>query len=167
VAVHVLRRRQQLAHPLEQVFAFFSSARNLERITPSWLRFEVRTPEPVRMEAGTLIDYQLHYRGVPLGWTSQIELWEPRRQFVDRQLRGPYGLWHHRHTFSETAAGTIIEDEVHYAAPFGRLGELAQPLLIERDLRRIFDYRQAAVRRILDEAAARQGSGAHAHLSPR
>ena len=52
------------------------------------------------MEAGALIDYRLHYRGVPLGWTSQIEVWEPGRQFVDRQLRGPYGLWHHRHTFS-------------------------------------------------------------------
>jgi ligand-binding SRPBCC domain-containing protein len=151
VSVHVLRRRQQLEHPLDQVFAFFAAARNLERITPSWLRFEVRTPEPVRMEAGALIDYRLHYRGVPLGWTSQIEVWEPGRQFVDRQLRGPYGLWHHRHTFSETAGGTLIEDEVHYAAPFGVVGEIAQPLLIERDLRRIFDYRQEAVRRIFDQ----------------
>jgi ligand-binding SRPBCC domain-containing protein len=163
MAVHVLRRRQQLAQPLERVFEFFSAARNLERITPSWLRFEVRTPEPVPMEVGTLIDYRLHYRGVPLGWTSQIEVWEPGRQFVDRQLRGPYGLWHHRHTFFEAAAGTVIEDEVHYAAPFGVLGELAQPLLIERDLRRIFDYRQEAVRRILDEATPRKGPGACAH----
>jgi ligand-binding SRPBCC domain-containing protein len=155
VAVHVLRRRQQLEHPLEQVFAFFAAARNLERITPGWLRFEVRTPEPVRMEAGALIDYRLHYRGVPLGWTSQIEVWEPGRQFVDRQLRGPYGLWHHRHTFAEVAGGTVIEDEVHYAAPFGAFGELAQPLLIERVLRRIFDYRQQAVRRIFDQEAPR------------
>jgi ligand-binding SRPBCC domain-containing protein len=150
MAVHVLRRRQELAHPLEQVFEFFAAAHNLERITPPWLRFEVRTPEPVRMEPGALIDYRLHYRGVPLGWTSQIEVWEPGRQFVDRQLRGPYRLWHHRHTFVEAGAGTVIEDEVHYAAPFGVLGELAQPLFVERDLERIFDYRHAAVRRIFD-----------------
>src|ERR1700679_851500 len=151
MAVHVLRRRQQLEHPLERVFACFAAARTLERITPAWLRFEVRTPEPVRMETGALIDYRLHYRGVPLGWTSQIEVWEPGRQFVDRQLRGPCGLWHHRHTFAETDAGTGIEGEVHYAAPFGVLGELAQPVLIERDLRRIFDYRHHAVRRIFDQ----------------
>jgi ligand-binding SRPBCC domain-containing protein len=141
---------------MDRVFEFFAAARNLERITPPWLRFEVRTPEPVRMEAGALIDYRLHYRGVPLGWTSQIEVWEPGRQFVDRQLRGPYGLWHHRHTFSEAGTGTVIEDEVHYAAPFGRLGEFAQPWLIERDLRRIFDYRQDAVRRIFDAESAPQ-----------
>ena len=61
----------------------------------------------------------------------------------------------------------MIDDEVHYAAPFGVLGELAQPLLIERDLRRIFDYRQQAVRRILDEAAPRPGSGAYAQLGAR
>jgi ligand-binding SRPBCC domain-containing protein len=157
MAVHVLRRQQQLAHPLGEVFPFFAAARNLERITPPWLRFEVRTPEPVRMEAGAVIDYRLHYRGVALGWTSQIEVWEPGRQFVDRQLRGPYGLWHHRHTFTEVDGGTVIEDEVHYAAPFGLLGELAQPVLIERDLKRIFDYRQQAVRRIFDEEAARTG----------
>jgi ligand-binding SRPBCC domain-containing protein len=158
MAVHVLRRRQQLERPLDEVFAFFAAARNLERITPPWLRFEVRTPEPVAMEVGSLIDYRLHYRGVPLGWTSQIEVWEPGRQFVDRQLRGPYGLWHHRHTFSEAGAGTVIEDEVHYAAPFGVLGEIAQPLLIERDLRRIFDYRQQAVRRIFNEEMSRPES---------
>lgn len=108
------------------------------------------------MEAGAVIDYRLHYRGVPLGWTSQIEVWEPGREFVDRQLRGPYGLWHHRHRFSEAAAGTVIEDEVHYAAPFGVLGELAQPLFVKRDLRRIFDYRQQAVREILDGDASRE-----------
>ena len=153
MAVHVLRCRQRLERPLDEVFAFFAAAHNLERITPPWLRFEVRTPEPVRMEVGAVIDYRLHYHGVPLGWTSQIEVWEPGRQFVDRQLRGPYGLWHHRHTFSEQAAGTVIEDEVHYAAPFGVLGELAQPLFVERDLRRIFDYRQQAVRHILDAEA--------------
>jgi ligand-binding SRPBCC domain-containing protein len=156
MAVHVLRRRQQLEHPLDDVFAFFAAAHNLERITPPWLRFEIRTPEPVAMEVGALIDYRLHYRGVPLGWTSQIEVWEPGHQFVDRQLRGPYGLWHHRHTFSRVGAGTVIEDEVHYAAPFGVLGELARPLFVERDLRRIFDYRQQAVRHILDAEAPRQ-----------
>ena len=154
MAVHVLRRRQELAQPVGVVFEFFAEARNLERITPPWLRFQVRTPSPVAMETGRLIDYRLRYRGVPLGWTSEIEVWDPGCQFVDRQVRGPYRLWHHRRTFAASATGTVIEDEVHYAAPFGVVGELAQPLLLERDLRRIFDYRRDAVTRILDGQAS-------------
>ena len=155
MAVHRLERRQYLGHPLEDVFEFFARARNLERITPQWLRFEVLTPEPVEMGPGALIDYRLHLHGAPLGWTSQIEVWEPGRQFVDRAIRGPFSLWHHRHRFAASGEGTIVSDEVHWAPPFGVLGELARPLLIDRDLRRIFDHRQATVAEILDAAPAR------------
>lgn len=149
MSVHRLERRQYLDHPLEEVFGFFAAARNLERITPPWLRFEVLTPEPVEMVVGSVIDYRLHLHGVPLGWTSQIEVWEPGRQFVDRALRGPFSLWHHRHRFAASGEGTIVTDEVHYAPPFGVLGELSHPLLVARDLRGIFDHRQASVARIL------------------
>jgi ligand-binding SRPBCC domain-containing protein len=149
MAVHRLQRRQYLDHPREQVFAFFAAARNLERITPSWLRFEVLTPEPVEMTVGAVIDYRLHLHGMRLGWTSQIEVWEPGRQFVDRSLRGPFALWHHRHRFATSGEGTIVSDEVHYAVPYGAIGELAHPLFVARDLSRIFDHRQQEVRRIL------------------
>ncbi len=149
MAVHRLERRQRLDRPLDEVFAFFAEARNLERITPPWLRFEVRTPEPVEMAPGAVIDYRLHLHGVPLGWTSQIEVWEPGRQFVDRALRSPFALWHHRHRFAAAGEGTIVSDEVHYAPPLGWLGELAHPVLVARDLERIFDHRQQATARIL------------------
>jgi ligand-binding SRPBCC domain-containing protein len=152
MAVHRLERRQYLDHPLDEVFAFFAEARNLERITPEWLRFEVLTPDPVEMAPGALIDYRLTLHGVPLGWTSQIEVWEPGRQFVDRAIRGPFGLWHHRHRFAVSGEGTIVSDEVHYALPFGAVGELAHPLFVARDLERIFAHRQGAVARILDGA---------------
>ena len=154
MAVHRLERRQYLDRPLDEVFAFFAEARNLERITPPWLRFEVLTPEPVEMAVGGVIDYRLTLHGIPLGWTSQIEVWEPGRQFVDRALRGPFSLWHHRHRFASSDQGTIVADEVHYAPPLGRLGELAHPLLVARDLDRIFAYRHEAAQRILAAAAA-------------
>ena len=154
MAVHRLHVTQYLERPLEEVFEFFAAARNLERITPTWLRFEVLTPEPVAMEVGSLIDYRLRVHGLALGWTSQIEVWEPGVQFVDRQLRGPYGLWHHRHRFERSGAGTSVSDEVHYAVPFGAIGELAHPLFVRRDLERIFDHRHEAVRRILVEGRA-------------
>jgi|SRR5579875_263536 len=155
MAVHRLERRQYVDRPLDEVFAFFAEAGNLERITPPWLSFRVLTPEPVQMGVGALIDYRLRLHGIPLGWTSQIEVWEPGRQFVDRAIRGPFSLWHHRHRFSASGAGTIVSDEVHYAPPLGVLGEAAQRLIVARDLERIFDFRHEAVARILGGDAAR------------
>jgi ligand-binding SRPBCC domain-containing protein len=152
VRVHRLDREQLLALDLEEVFAFFSRAANLQAITPPWLRFEVLTPEPVRMAPGTLIDYRLRLHGLPLRWVTRIEQWEPNSVFVDRQLRGPYRLWHHRHEFTRVSDGTLVRDLVHYALPLGPLGALAHAALVRRDVERIFDFRQRSVGRMLTPA---------------
>jgi ligand-binding SRPBCC domain-containing protein len=150
VIVHRLERRQHLRLPLHQVFAFFAEAGNLERITPPWLRFQLLADGPVQMGVGTLIEYRLHVHRMPIRWTSRIEEWEPGRGFVDRQLSGPYRLWHHRHSFAAQDGGTVVSDQVDYALPLGRLGELAHPLFVRRDLERIFAYRHQAVERELE-----------------
>ena len=145
--VHRLEREQLVRAPLADVFAFFAEARNLERITPGWLRFEVLTPQPLRMAPGTLIEYRLKLHGVPLRWLTRIEEWDGERGFVDRQLRGPYRLWHHRHEFEARGdEATVVRDRIDYALPFGVLGELARRLFVGRDLERIFDFRVRAVR---------------------
>jgi ligand-binding SRPBCC domain-containing protein len=146
--VHLLERRQRVELPIDEAFAFYGDARNLELITPPWLGFEVTTPTPIEMGVGTLIEYRLRLRRVPVRWRTRIEAWEPPRRFVDAQIRGPYSLWEHTHTFEEDEPGaTIIEDRVRYSIPFGPLGNLANRLLVRRDLRQIFDYRRDAVAR--------------------
>jgi hypothetical protein len=84
MAVHRLERRQYVARPLDEVFGFFAEAGNLERITPPWLGFRVLTPDPVQIGVGALIDYRLRLHGIPLGWTSQIELWDSNARDLDR-----------------------------------------------------------------------------------
>ena len=101
----VLERSQRLDVPPERAFAFFADARNLEAITPPWLRFRVVTPDPITMRPGTLIDYRLRLHGLPLRWRTRIDAWEPPHRFVDIQLRGPYALWEHTHTFAPAGAG--------------------------------------------------------------
>ena len=102
------------------------------------------------MEAGTLIEYGLRLHRVPVRWRTRIEAWEPPRRFVDVQIKGPYSLWEHTHMFEEDGPGaTIISDRVRYSIPFGLLGELANRLLVRRDLRQIFDYRRDAAAREL------------------
>jgi ligand-binding SRPBCC domain-containing protein len=145
---HRLERTQLARRSIGEVFEFFSRPRNLEAITPSWLRFEVVTPKAVAMRAGTLIEYRLRLHGVPLRWTSRIEEWEPGAAFVDRQVRGPYRLWLHSHEFTPHDNGTVVRDRVQYSLPFGPLGELAGATFVHRDLERIFDFRRAAVARL-------------------
>ena len=143
---HVLTRTQRLPGPPEAVFPFFAEAANLEAITPPWLKFRIVTPTPIEMRPGARIEYRLRLHGVPVSWLTEIEEWEPGVRFVDRQIRGPYTLWHHTHTFTDDGSGgTLMEDTVRYALPLGPLGELAHRLFVARDLRRIFDYRAAAV----------------------
>jgi ligand-binding SRPBCC domain-containing protein len=150
VRLHRLDREQTVPRRLDEVFDFFSRARNLELITPPWLGFEVLKAEPEPMRQGTLISYRLRLHGVPLRWQSRIEEWEPGRAFVDMQVRGPYRLWRHRHEFEAVAgSGTLVRDRVDYSLPLGLLGNAAHAAFVSRDLGRIFDFRRDAVERLL------------------
>jgi len=149
MSVHRLHREQFVARPLDEVFEFFSSASNLELLTPSLMHFEIVTPRPIAMAPGTLIEYRLRVHGIPIRWISCIEESEHGRRFVDRQLKGPYKLWHHTHEFEEMPGGTKVSDSVRYELPLGVLGELGGLPLVRRDLARIFDYRREAVQKLL------------------
>lgn len=130
--------------PREEVFAFFSDARNLDAITPPWVRFRMETAAPAEMKAGALIDYKLRVRGFPIRWRTKITEWEPPVRFVDEQLRGPYRLWIHEHEFEPRDGGTLVRDRVRYAVA---LDFLVHNLFLRRDVARIFAYRTESLRR--------------------
>ncbi len=157
---HVLERTLVLPRPREEVWAFFSDPHNLEAITPDFLRFRVVTPPPIPTAAGTLIDYRLSLAGVPFRWRTRIEDVAAGARFVDVQLRGPYRLWRHLHTFEDAPGGTRVGDRVEYELPLGPLGDLAHAALIGRTLRRIFDHRAARVAALLGPARAATAAAA-------
>lgn len=144
-----LEQIQFIPKPRSEVFGFFADAFNLERITPGFLRFKVVTPGPIQMKPGAIIDYSLRLYGLPLGWKTRIELYEPETRFIDVQLKGPYKYWHHLHQFEEVKGGTRMLDLVHYEVPLGPLGTLARGLLVRRSLERIFSFRRQAIEQIM------------------
>ena len=151
--IFTLESQVLLPKPIGEVFDFFSDARNLERLTPPWLRFEVITPAPIEMGPGARIDYRLRLRGIPIRWQSEITVWEPPFRFVDEQRRGPYQQWIHEHGFAELGSQTLAADHVRYAVTGG---SLVNRLFVGPDLRRVFAYRVEQMNRIFGGPA---GSG--------
>jgi ligand-binding SRPBCC domain-containing protein len=138
-------RSQTVPRPRHEVFAFFSDAANLQKITPPFVGFEMLTKAPLVIGEGTLIDYKIRLYGVPVRWQTRIETFEPGVAFTDIQLKGPYRRWHHRHTFSDVPGGTRMDDVVDYELPFGVLGSIARTLFVARSLEQIFEYRRKVV----------------------
>lgn len=145
---HVLRAETLVRRPRDEVFGFFAAAENLERLTPPELGFQIVTPTPIAMGVGSLIDYRLRLFGIPFSWRTRISRWDPPTLFTDEQLKGPYRLWVHTHTFADHPDGTLVRDEVRYRLPLFPLGELAYPI-VRLQLRRIFAYRRMRMNELI------------------
>ncbi len=147
-----LEREQWVPRPLEEVFAFFADAGNLEILTPAWLRFEILTPGPIAIRTGAIIDYKLRWHGLPFRWKTEITEWQPPYRFEDLRLKGPYKLWRHTHRFEPVGQGTRIGDAVEYALPFGLLGRAVHAVSVRRNVEEIFNYRDEKVRELFGAA---------------
>lgn len=134
--------------PREEVFAWFTDARNLELLTPPELALEMVGSGPEPMRAGLVIDYRLRLlRLIPLRWRACIDVFEPPRRFVDRQLRGPYLEWSHEHSFEERDGGTLCVDRVDFRSPGPAW--LAGPLM-RLQLGRTWSVRGRRLRELLE-----------------
>lgn len=137
-----LERTQWLPQPLDEVWAFFSVAENLNRMTPEFLKFEIVSGADEPMFAGQIIEYRIEaIKGIKQRWITEITSCEPQRYFVDEQRIGPYRFWHHLHRFEVEGKGIRMLDRVHYQLPLGPLGAFAHAFFVKQRLKRIFDYR--------------------------
>ena len=143
--LHVFESQQHVASPPEEVFAFFSETRNLERLTPPQLKWRILS-DGSTMRLGTTVDYSLRVHGVPIRWRSLATEWMPAEGFTDVQVRGPYLWWKHAHRFEKEGSGTLVRDRVEYALPLAPLGEIGRSL-VRRDIESAFAFR----RRVLGE----------------
>lgn len=141
-----LYQSQPFAQSAEELFDFFRDPENLEEITPNRLNFRILDADPLPVREGTVIEYRLRLRGIPLSWTTEITAFEPNEYFQDTMLDGPYAKWEHIHTFERVNGRTVMGDQVHYEMPFGWLGEMVHELTVRKDLKHIFRHRARTLR---------------------
>lgn len=146
MAFYQLTAEQYLKATPQEAWAFLSDPRNLQRITPDTMKFEICSGAGEPMFPGQVISYNVSpFPGVRTSWVTEITHVREGEYFVDEQRFGPYRFWHHKHFISPVEGGVLMRDVVDYALPLGPLGDLAHALLVRRQLQAIFSYRESAL----------------------
>ena len=151
--VYKLEAKQILPVTKSECWKFFSDPKNLQAITPPDMDFEIKSDLPAKVYPGQIIVYRIKlFPGIKVSWVTEITQVIDEEFFIDEQRFGPYKFWHHQHRFHETKDGIEMQDTVHYAIPFGTIGQMIHYLIIKRKLNYIFQYR----RNILEITFVRQ-----------
>lgn len=143
----VFQTSQTINTDIETCWAFFSNPANLARITPPYMKFIITFPQPVpEMYQGMIIKYKVSpLLGIPMEWITEISNVSKPHFFVDKQIKGPYSVWHHQHLFEETEDGVKISDIVTYSLPMGLLGDLLAGRMVRKKVESIFSYRRKII----------------------
>ena len=149
--LYKIYREQVVKTDIDTAWNFLRSPKNLKRLTPDNLYFEIVTDLPEKMYDGLLLEFCV---GIPfLGkqtWLTEIKHIREGHSFVDEQRLGPYKLWHHCHKIQPGDGGVHFIDEVHYMLPLGPLGKLAHALYVQKTLLHVFNYREKMIPRLLE-----------------
>lgn len=145
---YVLKTEQVIPVSLEEAWDFFSSPLNLEKITPQEMNFVVTSNynEDTKMYPGMIITYKITpILGIKMNWITEITHVREGEYFVDEQRFGPYALWHHQHHFKAVEGGVKMTDILNYAIPYGIIGRLSNRILVDKQIKKIFSYREKAI----------------------
>ena len=148
-----LSRSQKINCLKKDIFPFFSDPQNLAKLTPPWVGFKILEAPSDKMSSGDRIRYRIKLLFFPMYWETIIVEFVDGEYFSDLQLRGPYKLWLHKHTFYEKDGYTVMEDEVLYEMPFSFIGRLVHFFFVKKALQKIFDYRFEAVNNLFNKNA--------------
>jgi len=147
---YTFKKTQKIPAALNEVWHFISSPANLKKITPAYMGFDIKSSGlPGKMYPGMIIKYNITpLLGIKMLWVTEITHVSDYEFFVDEQRIGPYSFWHHQHRLEKTEGGVLMTDTVNYQPPLGFVGDIANSIIIKKQLKNIFDYRVAAIEKI-------------------
>ena len=146
--IYELKTIQKLPISISDSWSFFSSPKNLSKITPKHMNFSILT-DFNKMYEGQLIKYRVSpFPFFRVGWTTKITFVEEPFRFVDTQKTGPFSIWEHEHKFEKSDNGIIAYDIVKFKLPLGLLGRIFGSSLVKFQLKKIFEYREKELNKI-------------------
>ena len=153
MSVQNLVFRQKLETDLDTAWAFFSDPKNLARICPPEMNFQIKSGlSESGTYSGQIIRYSLSpVMGIPMEWITEITHVVDKKLFVDEQRKGPYKMWHHQHHFEKVDGGVLMTDILHYEVPAGFLGNLLNQIFIRKKVLEIFKYREQVIPELLKQ----------------
>ncbi|MEE2643959.1 MAG: SRPBCC family protein, partial [Myxococcota bacterium] len=110
--------------PADELFAWHERSGAFERLCPPWDPVEILARDP-GIQDGAKVTLQVKIGGIPQRLEVIHEDYEAGRQFQDRQLKGPFSEWVHRHRVHPLGEGeSALQDAIRYRLPLGPLGAL-------------------------------------------
>lgn len=147
---YTFKAEQFLPIDLEEAWDFFSTPRNLAHITPPEMEFRILS----KLDDNDIYEgMRIHYivrplLGIPMKWETEIGPTKRLEYFSDRQMKGPYKVWDHKHTFEKVDGGVLMKDIVYYELPMGFLGTIAHALVVRKKIENIFAFRKQTLEKL-------------------
>lgn len=138
----------RIDQPLETVFAWHLREGAFERLKPPWEHFEV-TGRRGSIQNNGIVRLRTKIGPLHMKWVIRHAEYIPEKQFKDIQLKGFFPSFVHTHLFERFGTSCILEDRIEYSLPAGRVGRLAAHRFVDRNLKKIFDYRHRTIRQDL------------------
>lgn len=134
-------KRTWIPAAAEEVFAWHEAPGAFHRLTPPWEKVRV-----VRQTGGIRDGDEVSLLVGPLMSCLRWDLihcdYQPGYSFTDCQVRGPFKVWRHVHRMiPDGPEACILEDEITYQPPGGRVGALLAHPFMKRKLARLFAFR--------------------------
>ena len=139
-----LKAEQELPISKKEAWDFLVNPKNLQKITPPHMGFEITSPYTGNeVYEGQIITYKVYpFKGIKSYWVTEITKVKEGEYFIDEQRFGPYKMWHHEHFIEEKNGGVLMTDVISYKIPFGLIGRMFEPILVQKQLKQIFSHRE-------------------------
>ena len=130
----------------ERVFEFHELPNALTLLLPPWESARVIQPAKISEVGSQAIVETRVFGPITVRWVAEHTAYDPPHLFEDIQVKGPFRSWRHQHIVEPHPDGALLRDQIDYEPPFGFLGRAFAFRLVERRLKKLFDYRHEITR---------------------